>query len=332
MRLAALLLLCLGPVAAFAAQSPAEHTYIAMKQDGDIYLGEGVAELKDFDGDKLKARAAAKERARGDLAANVSVEVKSQSSEKLESKDGKVSDELKSQTSSQADLKLDNVKYLELNDYPAAGQLTVLASLDKEDYRRQLAGQGVRVYAPEWGVKLSLGRAQSYPYKRLAANKVPDAYLAANPNTPLPDSSLNEWINTVGLDLDYRSWEMGLQTWSSNLHFPVWDPKTGTYKDGGGGVDAAFHVGYNWTPWKTRLQPFVPLQLTLAFLQNNYATGYGAGLGLRFWMTDSLALVLEGLGTGGITKSPDIQLQPDVTDNIDLQGFQGTFGILWSGF
>jgi hypothetical protein len=315
-----------------AAKKSAMKSYMYIKEDSDRFVGEGVAELKDFEGDASKASAAAKERALGDLASNVRVQVTSDNVEKTESKDGKVTEELKSASRSHADVALENVKTMEFKDFPDSGEVTVLASLDKEDYRRQLAGKAVRVYAPEWGVKLSLGRALSYSYKRLAENKPAASYLAANPNAALPDSSLNEWINTFGLDLDYGSWELGLQTLSSNLHFPAWDPGSNSYKDGGGGVDAAVHFGYNWTPWKTRLQPFVPLQVMLAFMQNNYVTGYGAGLGVRFWMTDSLALVLEGLGTGTLTKSPDIQLQPSVADNIDYQGVQASFGILWSGF
>src|SRR5258708_6643732 len=140
-----------------ASKAATMRAYMYIKEDSDRFVGEGVAELKEFDGDSVKALAAAKERARGDLASNVRVQVSSDTAEKLESKNGKVTEELKSESKSHADVALENVKYMEFKDFPEKGQMTVLASLSKEDYRRQLAGKKVSVYLPENSLRFGAG-------------------------------------------------------------------------------------------------------------------------------------------------------------------------------
>jgi hypothetical protein len=318
MRWVALVFLLLGPRAAFAAQSPAEHTYIAMKQDSDIFLGEGVAELKDFDGDKLKTRAAAKERALGDLAANVSVEVKSQSSEKLESKDGKVSEELKSQSSSQADLKLDYVKYVELDEFPGSGQVTVLASLDKEDYRRQLAGKAVKVYRPEFGFRIS---------GVLGLPDTADLHLDQD-HHPGGDPA------GVGLDIVLQSFYFGYQIQFDQTGGTDQNPKSYTIN--------ALHLGYDWVPWAWRVQPFVPIQVQYSYwdMDPSFAQTIeaSAGLGLRFWANDTVAFQVQaawdqGLWGGAIYQSGGNSLTVNGHDaHVAMTGPQFGAGITWSGF
>src|SRR5258708_3633608 len=111
------------------SSSAAMASYVYIKQNSDLFVGEGTAKTSEFGDDQAKALDAAKERARADLASSVKVRIKSETSEKLESKDSKVSEEIKSQSQSQADVSLENVKYMEFKDFPGKGQVTVLASL-----------------------------------------------------------------------------------------------------------------------------------------------------------------------------------------------------------
>jgi hypothetical protein len=280
-------------------------SYMYIKEDSDRFVGEGIAALKDFDGDPAKAMAAAKEKARGDLGSNVRVEVKSDTSEKIESKDGKVREEIKSESVSHADVALENVKYMEFKDFPEEGQVTVLASLEKEDYRRQLAGKAVAVYAPEWGVKISTGTFY------LLQNSKPD-------DTP----------QVLGAELVWNSWNFGFDAGSPSA--PT------TY--------GMLHLGYDWTPCKTRFQPYLPLRLIYGAIffnnqDNSVATvqepgqffGYGAGLGFRFWPTDSFAIFLQNTWDGAINKSFSSYEGIPVEKGL-LYGGEASLGLMWSGF
>jgi hypothetical protein len=351
MRSAALLCLLLGPVAALAAQSPAERTYIAMKQDSDIYLGEGVAELKDFDGDKLKARSAAKERARGDLAANVSVEVKSLSSEKLESKDGKVSEELKSQSSSQADLKLDNVKYVELDEYPEPGQVTVLASLNKEDYRRQLAGKTTPVYRPEYGIKLDAWGLSLPSFNTIEDSGTNAANLPLAGGNGSSSNSNSNGATTgstgdtpgIGMEFVWKDFSLGLDYYSKDMQVYLYHPSAGNYDRITDGLSLAMvSLGWQWIPWDWRVQPFFPVGLDGAFSDFNYFQAYGAGAfagaGLRYWPSDSFSIelswrYLQGFNDADYEKAGQpMLLRPGQQADFSLTGQQTRAAIQWSGF
>jgi hypothetical protein len=297
-----------------SSKSAAMKSYMYIKEDSDRFVGEGVAELKDFEGDALKAAAAAKERARGDLASNVRVQVTSDSSEKTESKDGKVTEELKSASQSHADVALENVKYMEFKDFPDQGQVTVLASLNKEDYRRQLAGKAIPLYRPKYGLRLNFSEF------------VP---------TQDPNGNFTNGLHSLGLDLQWMDWVAGLSSYGSN--------------GGQEGYMILAELGYDWTPWASRFQLYVPLRLKGGFVQeydssnNNPGDAGGSGganayyaaaggLGLRFWPNDSLSVDLNAMWVQGLNTA-----KPDKPNGSDLKAFTLTgpefqAGISWSGF
>ncbi len=314
-------------------------SYMFIKEDSDRFVGEGVAATGDFAGDRLKAAAAAKERARGDLAANIRVNVSSDTSEKLESKDGKVSEELRSESKSHAELALENVKYMEFKDFPDSGQITVLASLAKEDYRRQLAGKSVRVYAPENGFRI-LGGVKVGANIGNVGDAVPAHFWG-------PGGSI---YPVVGFDFFHNGWVAGLDLEASSPNDLLrqdnnWDPKTGLYSNFSPGYAFfGLNIGRDFTPWQVKRQIYFPVRLKYAFTHIDPFNrldlfGGSAGLGYRFWPTDGLALNLQVMWTQGFNSSPLVRSDgstllaaPGRDATLDLTGLESTFGITWSGF
>jgi hypothetical protein len=305
--------------------------YVYLKQNTDLYLGEGVAKLAEFDGDSGKALAAAKERARADLAATIRVRVRSETSESTRSKDGKVDEELSSRSDSQADVVLENVKYLDFRAMPDQEHVTVLASLSKEDYRKQLAGKKVSVYLPERGLRIGTGYTLNDTDVALKHDQ--DALVQSG--QLLGSNASNHGLvslddSTVSLNLDY--------TWNSfvaQLSLPNPFFNLGTL--------ASLNFGYDWTPYATRFQPFVPLRLEdgIWFFGgggNTYdVVGLGAGLGLRFWVNDFLALQVIGMRHQGIVNlQANVQLYEDAPAsthvNLSLDGWEWQVGVLLSSF
>jgi hypothetical protein len=303
----------LGPSAAMKA-------YLAMKQDSSLYLGEGIAVLKDFGGDALKAADAAKARAQSDLASSISVQIRSESSEKLESTDGKVTEQLKSESHANTNLALDNLSYLELKDFPEEGQIMVLASLSKQDYRRQLAGKKIVVYLPEWGLGVSWGGEQLKSF-----------------------SGHENAGSALGLEAIFRNFVLSAGTESDVVYFPqVANSGTGISGTTLGPSNSIqridFAAGYNWTPWATLIQPFLPLRLEYEMIGGEgYSVGLSgasAGLGLRYWPTDSFALELKGGYTFGLN-TVTIPLTGEAfneTMDVNLNRIEFSIGLMWSGY
>jgi hypothetical protein len=322
---AALLALGLAAGAGLAAgeASPsakaAMRSYMYIKEDTDRYVGEGVAALADFGGDQAKALAAAKERARGDLASNVRVQISSDTTEKLGSSGGQASEDIHSETRSHADLALENVRTMDFKDFPEAGQVTVLASLDKEDYRRQLSGKAVKVYRPEAGFRLGGG---------LALPSTDDLH---------GDQDQHPGGDPAGAELDvlWRSFYFGFQ-----IAFDV----TGTSDKGEPKPYSisAINLGYDWAPWAWRVQPFVPLQLQYAYwdMDPSFAQTFSAsaGLGVRFWANDTVALQLQGAWNQGLAGGDIYQSGGNLLTvnghqaHVAMTGPSFGAGITWSGF
>jgi hypothetical protein len=292
--------------------------YVYIRQDSDLYVGEGIAKLSDFDNDPAKASAAAKERAMADLASSVQVRVHSETTENLESKNGKMDEDIKSRSQSQADIVLDNVKTMEFKGMPDQGSVTVLASLSKEDYRRQLAGKGVKVYLPELGLRI--GGILSFPST--------DDLHGDQPHHPGGDPAGPE------LDFIWRSFYLGYQIQFDQYGAPGQMPKSYTI--------SAINLGYDWTPWAWRVQPFVPLQIQYAYwdMDPSFAQTFeaSAGLGLRLWANDSVAFQIQGtwnqgLWGGGIYQSGGNLLAVNGHDaQVAMTGPEWAAGITWSGF
>lgn len=305
---------------AYAASS-ADRAYIMMKQDNDIFLGEGQADLKDFQDKLSEALAAAKERARADLATNIRVSVHAETTEKTELKDGKVTEEVKSQSKSQADITLENIKYIEFKDFPAKGQVTVLASLDKTDYRRQLAGKSVKLYTAEDGMRLNGGLGGQWGWTK--------------------DSGGDPGMN-IGIDFYWRGYILGIM--QSNATTASGGPFLPSSLAKWSVREWTLSAGIDWTPWHTKLQPYIPLRLAYQFAGADpyiaHLFGAISGLGLRYWPTDSFAFDAcarvnvpfntTTLTTPDGTAFVDAQTGKPMAINISDVGFN--IGLLWSGF
>jgi hypothetical protein len=311
-----------------AADSPAMKTYIHMKQDSDLFLGEGLADRKDFDGNAAKALEAARSRAKGALAEAIKVRVSSQTSENIESKDGKISEDLKSQTQSQADVSIENIKYMEFTDFPETGQMTVLATVSKEDYRRQLAGKGVKVYHLESGLRIGGGLRQSLDLGKLTRNGTQEA---------------GDALTAGNLDFFWRNFFAGFQV--GYLAMP--DSRSVTASTVGKAVSYyGLRLGYDWAPWAWRVQPFVPLQLGYGYWDMDpyfaQTCDVATGLGLRYWANDTIAFQLHGVyhqnlfGGDVATRDGKALRQGSVGAGdpaiVSGSGVDFGVGIIWSGF
>jgi hypothetical protein len=309
MRIASLAfsILCLASGLAHG-ETGALKAYMALKQDPDLYVGEGNASDAEFDHDRAKALAAARERARGALAEAISVHVHTESSEALRSQGGKVQEEAQSRSQSQSDLNLDNVHLMELEGFPEAGQVTVMASLSKEDYRRQLAGEKVSVFLPEHGLRLGI----SYLWPPSM-----DAILNYASQHHDAGSQADNHVS-YALDFLWHSWVLGAD-----------------FEPTGFGGFQIFSLGYDWTPWATRLQMFVPLRAEIGGAQYNAdsAISWGAslGLGLRYWLTDGLAVEASGIWHQAIA-SGAMNLEAGQAPVFSISGPEAGLSIQWSGF
>jgi hypothetical protein len=317
-------IVCIAGVSA-AADSPAMKTYIHMKQDSDIFLGEGMAEQKDFGGSPAKALEAARSRAKGALAEAIKVRVSSQITENLQSKDGKVSEDIQSQTQSQAEVSIENIKFMEFTDFPEAGQMTVLATVSKEDYRRQLAGKAVRVYHLESGLRICAAMAQSPGLGDLTRSKTDE------PGDALAGATV---------DFLWRDFYAGLQFGTIQGAKSSSGPSTSLVS---AVTRYSAHLGYDWAPWSLRLQPFVPFQLAFSYwdMDPQLAQTFdaSAGLGLRYWVNDSMAFQILGsyhqaLSGGAVADKSGkaLALPSGAQATVSGSGGEGSVGITWSGF
>jgi hypothetical protein len=310
--LLSLLLLCVRP--AFAGESMAMKTYLHLKEDDSIYMGEGVADAKDFPS-VAKALEAARQSAKGSLAEAIHVRVNSATTEKLSSEDGKDHASIQSSTQSQSDVAIENIKYIEFTDFPDKGQETVVARVSKEDYRRQLAGKKVSVYLPEHAMKI---RTMLDGPDWLVGHYQP---------------GLN-----LGMELLWGPWMIG-GDWENDT---VQSTNNHSFMQPTGYSDPnisrfGLSAGYNWTPWAVRFQPYFPLRLHYQWANTGQLTanlaGASAGLGFRWWPADSFAVDLCGRYVAGFNT---VQMQPFPAGYNPLQasltGIQIELGLLLSSF
>jgi hypothetical protein len=324
-----------------SAADPGAKRYLAIKEDGDLYVGEGVAELKEFPASELKALEAARERARAALGGAIQVRVRSEISEQSsQGKEGS-SEELSAKSSSIADLVLENVHSEDFIGLPKEGRITVLAWVSKEDYRRQLAGQKVPVYRHQWGFKAGIGPARIDSVAVLM-DSVKD-YVSPIGIRGTVDKSPIAFAPMV--ELGWQGWALGLQSWG--LQIDTYD-YSGSNGGGPGRHDYSFNAllfqaGYDITPWAWRLQPYAPLRLEGASVSlgpySTFLSSATAGGGLRFWATDSLAVEAAGSYRFGLNSSTfvdkagqELRLGSGAVPSISLSGFQLLAGLRWSGF
>jgi hypothetical protein len=343
-----LLLALLGLSLPLTAADNGAKRFLRTKDDGDLYVGEGVAASKDFGGDGLKALSAARERARASLAAAIRVRIVSETTSSEKSGPDGATETVEAKSASLADVVLENVRYEDYPDLPAAGQVSSLAIVSKEDYRRQLAGKAVRVYHSESGIRLgAFGLfTDSLDHIKNASVSPPPPSLVGN-GSGGSGSSSSQNVPGYALDFIWHSWVLGLQYYSVDCPLYVWDPAQGKFSGRSAQLGyQGLHLGYDWEPWATKLQLFVPLRLVLghADWEQYSAIAYGAqaGLGLRWWPTDAFAFELSGRWQQGFNSAPFDQggkalvygdsAGDQVSADFNLTGAQILGALTWNGF
>src|SRR5262249_3510563 len=119
-RMKRLFLLALFAFAAAGvhAASPEQKVYDGIMSDSELYAGEGVVSLDSFGGDLEKAKASARERARANLVESIKVHVVSKTTDTQSQGAAGSKEEIHSQSSSSADLELENIQYKALAAFP----------------------------------------------------------------------------------------------------------------------------------------------------------------------------------------------------------------------
>ncbi len=320
--------------------------YLKLKDSSDAYVGEGVAKLTEFAGDGLKALEAARERARANLAASVRVRIVSETREQSSSGPEGSTETVESKSASLADVILENVRVEDFIGLPDKDQITALAIVSKQDYRRQLAGKGPRVYRPEYGLRLIYVATTTFDFQKVVGDEN-QKWLSVplKPGTTLMQADGNaESLQGLGLEFRFRDWslsaEMGLV---SNVLIVPYDPVDGLYGMNKGGLETlTASIGYDWTPWAWRVQPYLPLALRYTHVSltqyEAWAPAASAGLGLRYWPNDSLAFDISGRYIHGLANAAlmrggkPLYLGPGKPAELSLNGAQWQVSLLWSGF
>jgi hypothetical protein len=322
--------------------------FLKLKDDTDLYVGEGVAVTQELGGDGLKALAAARERARANLAAAIRVRIVSETKATEKSGPDGSTETVESKSASLADVVLENVRYEDFPGLPADGQVSSLAIVSKADYRRQLAGKAVRVYQTESGLRLgAFGLwTDSLDHIKNAGNGSPPSGMIGSGSGNLGSSSSQ---NTPGYALEFfwHRWVLGLHFYQVDSPLYVWDPSQGKFS--GHSATLGYHgfqLGYDWELLDSKLQPFVPLRLIVAHSdwEQYSAIGYGAqgGLGLRYWPTDGFSFELSGRwqqGFNSVTYQQNGKTLiygntngDQVTPEFSITGAQILGAINWNGF
>lgn len=320
--------------------------YLSVKDDSDLYVGEGSAALKDFGGDGFKALAAARERARAGLAAAVRVRIVSETREESKSGPNGSTETVESKSASLADVVLENVRYEDFPGLPAEGQVSSLAIVSKADYRRQLAGKAVAIYRPQWGLKLAVW-GWSLPGIEAIEN-------SGTVNGAPTDAPFNGYTNSggaangsstnpgFGLEFVWRDFSLGVDYYRKELGLYVYDDIMGKYGVRTDGITVAMaSVGWQYIPWNWRVQPFVPVGVHLAhtsLFQGQAIVGAAsAGLGLRYWPSDAFSFEIgaryfQGFNTERFQGNGPIYLRKGQEATFNLSGPQMRAAIQWSGF
>jgi hypothetical protein len=353
------------------ANSDTWKKYNNIMDDGDSYVGEGVSQASEFNGDAMKAADTARQRARASLAESIRVHIASETTESVQGGAKGVTETIESRSKESADLAIENVHLREFPDFPDPGKTTVLAYVSKEDYLRQMAHQGVPVYRPQWGVSVGydlypnslmtklVQASDKYASPALAAtNQGPGGLGEIYPGTPGPLSGYDvAFTSPYGL-LDVAYYQQNLDVWQ--------DAFCDSCDSNGNGINnystypfsmtlLLVQAGYDWTPWLWRLQPFVPLRAGIGFLgldntglagEYNYsATLYevSGGLGLRWWLNGEFSLEFsanENVALGSEALKSKQQggtqsfyfLRTATAPNVDLGEYNLHWGVKWSGF
>jgi hypothetical protein len=342
LTLLALLCLC---TPAFAGSSDQEALkkrlqFLEIKDNNDLYVGQGSATLKD-QGDWDKAELAATAAARAALAEGIEVRIQSEITDKMEGGAQGVTESTSALTKSQSDLTLANVQTKALRDFPSDGTVTVLAYLSKVQYRRQLAGKSVAIYRPEFGLKVSVWGWALPGIEKIedsgTINGPPtDALVAGNGSGGSGNGS--SIAPGYGLEFVWRDFSLGLDYYRKDLALYIYDPSRDRYDVKGDGIEVdSATLGWQYIPWNWRVQPFIPLGVSVAhvalFQSNAMATAASAGLGVRYWPSDAFSFEISARYYQGLsTADLGVLIRKDQPASLSLSGPQGRAAIQWSGF
>jgi hypothetical protein len=333
---AALLLPLALPAAEDAASilKDQQKVYDGIMSDHDLYAGEGLVSLSSYGGDLTQAKTSAKTRARAALAETISVRIKSTVTDTM-NKDG---DKVEAKAESVSDLELQDVQYKVLEGFPKEGQLTVLASLSKEDWLRQ-NDKRLLSFRPLRALRLWGGMIENFSLSALPKDP------PAGPIINASNGSSGGGVTSFGADFYWTSWVFGLGTSSVHRNPYIWQPRSAAYEQ----IDhpaAIVHakLGYEWTPWATRFQAVLPLQLEYNYLDwdpyFSQSFGVASGLRLRYWSSDRVAFDFGCLWHQGLGQSEFIGRGGD-SMVLDPSGKLAYFsanapelsaGVVWNGF
>lgn len=351
-RLLALLLALASGLAAGPLED-ASADLARARRDSGLYVGEGVADAKDHGGDALKAWFKAREDARAALALAVQARIRSRVSQTITVSGGRSVESVQAESSSESDVNLRNIGYREYRGLPGPGQVTVLAFITKEDYRRMLAGLQQRAFHPENGVMLGVR------FKDLAGLRgLLEASQAAQSAAPDLPQYANKGKATVGpapaylfpmIEAHWRDLYAGVGWHHNTLGVYAFDAAADqVYRHSQHTLNAfLYELGWDWAPWDRRLQPYFPLRLQAAHVElqsssKSRSVSYPAwlysataGLGLRFWANEKVALEGAGLWSLPLNRAElsGLRLSPGKdAPAIDLGGFELLLRVRYSGF
>jgi len=319
--------------------------YKGLMSDSDLYVGEGQVTLDDYAGDLMKAQSAGRERARGNLAEGIRVKIRSVVTDTQVS-DGKTSTQkIEAQSQSVAELELENIQYKYLINFPENGKLTTLASLTKEEYQRQM-DRRVLAYRPHRALRLHAGSIILQSMEKMNAY---DNFPSGLSPQPMVSGAPSQSFVSYGADFYWDAWFVGASISSGSKHPVLYDP-TDPYNQSGYRESTElfniyhFRAGWEYTPWATRLQLVVPLQVEYALLDwyAYGAQGFGVAGGAvaRFWASDRTAFDFgvkwhQGLGSVPIKRNNngyELQFKPGVPALFALDGPEVVVGAIWNGF
>lgn len=291
-----------APVAAGVREDAAEDL-ARLRGDRDLYVGEAVAESAD-----AKALAQARADARAALALSVQSVIRAKVTEKTVLVDGVAKEELRSESSAEATVQLRNLAYREYADLPKPGQVTVVASITREDYRRMLAGLQLKAFHPENGVMAGLRYKSFAGFKALL--DASQAAQAAAPDLPQFNDKGKATVGPAGpfllpmVELHHHDLYAGFGWLHQNVGIYAYDEaQSKLFRNSNYTLNGfLYEAGWDWTFWDRRLQCYLPLRLQAAYLElrSESATqgvlypawcyAATAGLGARFWANEKLAL------------------------------------------
>jgi hypothetical protein len=278
-----------GPGKLAALSPPRE--YEAIKQDDSLYWGEGVARLGDHGGDPLETERAALLQARGALAEAIEVRISVITSDIIVGGSKAAREMLSTKSSSVSLAELVNVKTRTYPAYPGPDDITVLATITKDDYRRLLGGR--LDDSPHAALDLFLGGQILTHAQDLSQAMGQGA--GSQPRVALP-----------GFEISFGSWATDFSAFSYDVNGGTWDPRelqfTPNSTQPWHGHLQLFRggFGYNWVLGHSRWQPYVPLRLecqwmSLSEVGNGTYPGAAGGIGLRYWFNNNFAIDLRGL-------------------------------------